>query len=73
PITAATVVSGVMIGSAIGKISIGYFLDKFNAKLVLAVYSLFGVIGWGGQAMFRESNLLILAAVILGSGQAVCV
>lgn len=72
PITAATVVSGVMIGAAIGKISIGYFLDKFNAKLVLAVYSLFGVIGWGGQAMLRESNLLILSAVILGLGQGVC-
>ncbi|MBT8808835.1 MFS transporter, partial [Lactobacillus delbrueckii subsp. bulgaricus] len=72
PITAATVVSGVMIGAAIGKISIGYFLDRFNAKLVLLIYSLFGVIGWAGQAMLKESNLLILSAVILGLGQGVC-
>ncbi|MBT8801004.1 MFS transporter, partial [Lactobacillus delbrueckii subsp. bulgaricus] len=71
-ITAATVVSGVMIGAAIGKISIGYFLDRFNAKLVLLIYSLFGVIGWAGQAMLKESNLLILSAVILGLGQGVC-
>lgn len=71
-ITAATVVSGVMIGAAIGKISIGYFLDRFNAKLILFIYSLFGVIGWAGQAMLKESNLLILSAVILGLGQGVC-
>ncbi|MBT8990465.1 MFS transporter, partial [Lactobacillus delbrueckii subsp. bulgaricus] len=35
-------------------------------------YSLFGVIGWAGQAMLKESNLLILSAVILGLGQGVC-
>lgn len=72
PIVAATVVSGVMIGAAVGKISIGYFLDKYNVKLVLFVYSLFGVIGWGGQVILRDSNLLILSALVLGLGQGVC-
>lgn len=40
PVLAASVVSGVMIGAAVGKISIGYFLDKLSPILVLLVYSL---------------------------------
>ncbi|WP_201738269.1 MULTISPECIES: MFS transporter [Lactobacillus] len=72
PITAATVVSGVMIGAAIGKISIGYLLDRFNAKVVLFLYSILGIIGWSGQAMLKDSKLLIISALILGLGQGVC-
>ncbi|MGQ5708762.1 MFS transporter [Lactobacillus sp. PSON] len=72
PITAATVVSGVMIGAAVGKISIGYLLDKFNTRLVLLIYSIMGVIGWSGLIGFKESSMLILSAFILGLGQGVC-
>lgn len=67
----ATVVSGVMLGATAGKISIGYFLDKFNNSIVIAIYTLFGVIGWGGLLMMRSNTLLISSGFILGLGQGI--
>lgn len=72
PVLAASVVSGVMIGAAVGKISIGYFLDKLSPILVLLVYSLFGILGWSGQIFLTNSTLLTISAFILGLGQGVC-
>ena len=72
PVIAATVVSGVMIGAALGKFSIGYLLDRFNMRFVLLVYTLFGVIGWAGLAGLHVSRLLIASALILGLGQGIC-
>lgn len=71
-IIAATVVSGVMIGAAFGKISIGYMLDRFNARLVLFIYSVLGVLGWTGMVVLRNNTLLIGSAFLLGLGQGVC-
>ena len=72
PVLAASVVSGVMIGAAVGKISIGYCLDKLSPILVLLVYSLFGILGWSGQIFLTNSTLLTISAFILGLGQGVC-
>lgn len=72
PVLAASVVSGVMIGAAVGKISIGYFLDKLSTILVLLVYSLFGILGWSGQIFLTNSTLLTISAFILGLSQGVC-
>lgn len=72
PVLAASVVSGVMIGAAVGKISIGYFLDKLSPILVLLVYSLLGILGWSGQIFLTNSTLLTISAFILGLGQGVC-
>lgn len=72
PITAATVVSGVMLGAAAGKISIGFFLDRFNAKLTLSLYTIVGAAGWLGLTIFTNSQLLIASAFVLGLGQGIC-
>ncbi len=48
----ASVVSGVMLGAAAGKISIGFMLDRFNTRLTLLIYSLFGLLGWSGEIFF---------------------
>ena len=72
PVQAATVVSGVMIGAAVGKISIGYLLDKLNAKIVLLAFTIFGALGWGGLIVFKTSGLLVASAFILGLGQGFC-
>lgn len=72
PITAATVVSGVMLGAAAGKISIGFFLDRFNAKLTLLLYTIVGAAGWLGLTIFTNSQLLIASAFVLGLGQGIC-
>lgn len=67
----ATVISGIMLGAAAGKMTIGYFLDKFNNSVVIAIYTLFGVIGWGGLLVFRQPGLLIASGFILGLGQGI--
>lgn len=67
----ATVVSCVMLGAAIGKISIGYFLDKFNNSFVIAAYTVLGVLGWGGLLTMKTSVLLFASGFTLGLGQGV--
>lgn len=67
----ATVVSGVMLGAAVGKISIGYFLDKLNNSLVVTVYTMFGVIGWSGLLLLRNDVGLVITGFILGLGQGI--
>lgn len=67
----ATVVSGVMLGAAAGKILIGYLLDKFNNIGVIAVYSIFGILGWGGLLISKSSTILIACGFILGLGQGI--
>lgn len=67
----ASVISGVMLGAAVGKISIGYFLDKFNNNLVVAVYTIFGFLGWGGLLTMRSATLLIASGFVLGMGQGI--
>ncbi|OSP84434.1 MFS transporter [Lacticaseibacillus paracasei] len=67
----ATVVSGVMMGAAVGKITIGYLLDKFNNGLVIVIYTLFGIIGWSGLQIMHSSPLLVGSGFILGLGQGV--
>lgn len=67
----ATVVSGIMLGAAAGKMTIGYFLDKFNNSFVIIIYTVFGVIGWGGLLLFRNSVLLITCGFIAGLGQGI--
>lgn len=68
----ATVVSGVMLGAAAGKISIGFLLDRFNPRLVLFIYSLCGFLGWSGQMLLHNGSLLVGSAFVLGLGQGVC-
>lgn len=72
PVQAATVVSGVMIGAAVGKISIGYLLDKMSSWIVLLIFTIFGVVGWSGLVIFNTSFLLVVSGFVLGLGQGFC-
>jgi MFS family permease len=70
--TGASVVSGVMIGACLGKISIGFCLDHWPRKLVLTIFCVLGLLGWAGLLALRAAGLLIAAGLILGLGQGVC-
>lgn len=70
--TGAAVVSGVMLGAAVGKIAIGFLFDKLPQKAVILLFALFGLSGWGGQILFKSPQMLILSAFILGLGQGLC-
>jgi len=63
------VVSGVMLGAAVGKISIGYLLDKFNNVLVIIGYAVLGVVV--GLLLTRNATALIASGFILGLGQGI--
>lgn len=67
----ATVVSGIMLGAAAGKVSIGWFLDHFNNKIVIILYSILGVVGWLSLMVFRSPALLIGSGFVLGLGQGI--
>ncbi|MBA1435268.1 MFS transporter [Bombilactobacillus bombi] len=69
--TGAAVVSGIMLGAAVGKASIGWFLDHFNNKIVIIVYSCFGILGWSSLMFFRALSLLVSSGFILGLGQGI--
>lgn len=67
----ATVVSGIMLGAAAGKVSIGWCLDHFNNQAVIILYSIFGVVGWLSLMAVRGASLLVGSGFILGLGQGI--
>ncbi|MSE04546.1 MFS transporter, partial [Lactobacillus salivarius] len=67
--TGASVVSGVMMGAAVGKILIGYLLDKFNNSFVVGLYTVFGILGWSGLIVLKSPMMLVSSGFILGLGQ----
>lgn len=67
----ASVISGVMLGAAAGKISIGWMLDKLNKSLVILIYGIFGIIGWGGLVVMKNASALVACGFILGIGQGI--
>ncbi|MCI1943218.1 MAG: MFS transporter [Lactobacillus sp.] len=68
----ASVVSGVMIGACLGKISIGFCLDHWPRKAVLTAFCVVGLLGWVGLLGLRQTGLLVASGVVLGIGQGVC-
>lgn len=67
----ATVVSGIMLGAAAGKVSIGWFLDHFNNQVVIIMYAVFGIVGWLSLLIFRDTSLLVGSGFVLGLGQGI--
>ncbi|RJS63145.1 MFS transporter [Priestia filamentosa] len=68
--TGASVISAVMLGAAIGKILIGYLLDKFNQSFIIIMYMIFGSLGWGGLVITTSGTALVASGFLLGLGQA---
>lgn len=69
PLAAASVVTGIMIGAAVGKGSIGALLDRFNAVVVVLTYVFFGVAGWLIILFIHVPSLATLGGVLAGIGQ----
>ncbi|WP_236632709.1 MFS transporter [Bifidobacterium xylocopae] len=67
----AFVVSGIMLGAAIGKASIGILLDKLKTELVLTIYSAVGLVGWGLMMVLVEPTTAALSGFLAGLGQGV--
>lgn len=69
PLAAASVVTGIMIGAAIGKGSIGALLDRFNATLVVLSYVVFGIAGWLIILFVHAPGIATVGGVLAGIGQ----
>ncbi|MEK4906044.1 MFS transporter [Niallia circulans] len=67
----ASVVSAIMLGAAAGKFLIGILLDIFHANLVISLYAIFGIVGWGGLIWFSSEVSLVGSGFLLGLGQGI--
>ena len=67
----ALVVSGIMLGAAVGKATIGILLDRVRTEMVLAGYALLGLCGWGLMIFATSPTPATLAGCLAGLGQGV--
>ncbi|MDD3278905.1 MAG: MFS transporter [Lachnospiraceae bacterium] len=67
----ALVMSVVMLGCAVGNVSIGSLLDRCPTGAVIGSYSCLGMLGWFGIAFAKEKLLLFLCGILAGFGQAI--
>ncbi|NEG55878.1 MFS transporter [Bifidobacterium platyrrhinorum] len=67
----ALVVSGIMLGAAAGKASIGILLDYLKPEITVVIYSLIGLSGWGLMAVATSPTPAIAAGFMAGIGQGV--
>ncbi|RBP97958.1 MFS transporter [Bifidobacterium aemilianum] len=67
----ALVVSGIMLGAAIGKASIGFFLDRFKTEPVVLVYCALGLGGWALMILATSPTPSTIAGGLAGLGQGV--
>lgn len=67
----ATVVSGIMMGAAVGKITIGWFLDHLNNKGVIIGYTILGIAGWWLLWLVHAPAIMVCAGFVAGLGQGI--
>lgn len=68
-----SVVSALMMGAAVGKISIGWVMDRLNYGLTILCYGLIGGLGWLGLIILPTGHdlLFIFSGFLLGIGQGI--
>lgn len=59
------------MGAAVGKITIGWFLDHVENKLVIAGYTIVGIVGWWMLWLIHIPGVMIAAGFIAGLGQGI--
>ena len=65
------VVSGIMLGAAVGKATIGILLDRVKTEAVIALYASLGLCGWGLMAITSVPVVATVAGFLAGIGQGV--
>lgn len=67
----ASVMSGIMIGCAVGNVLIGRLLDQFRTEYVTTLFLLCGAVGMLSMIWKIDGRILVTAGVLVGFGQAV--
>ncbi|MCI1984355.1 MAG: MFS transporter [Bifidobacteriaceae bacterium] len=65
----AVVVTGIMLGAAVGKATIGMLLDRFRAEAVIGAYVVVALVGWLGIAFVGVPGVAVAAGFLGGLGQ----
>ncbi|MCI1902013.1 MAG: MFS transporter [Bifidobacteriaceae bacterium] len=65
----AVVVTGIMLGAAAGKATIGMLLDRFRAETVICAYVVVALVGWIGVALVGVPAVAAGAGFLSGLGQ----
>jgi MFS family permease len=65
----AVVVTGIMLGAAVGKATIGMLLDRFRVEAVICAYVIVAVVGWLGVALIGTPAVAVVAGFLCGLGQ----
>lgn len=65
----AVVVTGIMLGAAVGKATIGMLLDRFRAELVVVAFVVVAIAGWLGVALIGTPAVAVVAGFLCGLGQ----
>lgn len=65
----AVVVTGIMLGAAVGKATIGMLLDRFRAEVVVIAYVLIAVVGWAVVALIGAPIVAVAGGFLAGLGQ----
>ena len=65
------VVSGIMLGAAVGKATIGVLLDRMKTEVVIILYAALGLGGWALMAASGMPTAATVAGFLAGIGQGV--
>ena len=65
------VVSGIMLGAAVGKATIGVLLDRMKTEVVIILYAVLGLGGWALMAASGMPTAATVAGFLAGIGQGV--
>lgn len=68
-LAASAVVTGIMLGAAAGKASIGALLDRFDVRVVVLAFVAAGIAGWTGVWACRQAGLSSFFGFLAGLGQ----
>ena len=69
---AGSVMSGVMIGTAVGKLLLGVLIDTLKKPAyALLIYMVLGAAGWTGLVLLHSQLLMIVCGFLLGTAQAI--
>lgn len=68
-LAASAVVTGIMLGVAVGKASIGALLDRFDVRVVVLSFVAAGIAGWAGVWACRQAGLSAFFGFLAGLGQ----
>jgi OFA family oxalate/formate antiporter-like MFS transporter len=68
-LAASAVVTGIMLGAAAGKASIGALLDRLDVRVVVLSFVAVALVGWSGMWLCHQPGVAAFLGFLAGLGQ----